>query len=298
MIKTRETTVGYHCPNCGLSILNSINLFSLEGNLIKIKCVCGGSELIAQSLKNNKFRITVPCILCPNSHSYTLSSGVFFEKELFSFTCKFTAIDICFIGKSDKVFEAIKKNEDELMKTFAAYADEDEEDDYFDDDDIFGDYDDEDDDYDDDDEYFDDDYDDEFEGFDPLDLFGGFENMFGPGQGGPGFVLHKNKDAPPAPERPARKGADAAADDITGQGAVQLRAYQVTAQILDALAKLCRENKVLCKCGDFDGKILLTGGAVHIECKNCGSYRDIKSSNAADADYLNDIERLQLDFDE
>jgi len=288
MIKSRETTVGYHCPNCGLSILNRINLFSLEGNLIKIKCVCGGSELIAQSLKNNKFRITVPCILCPNSHSYTLSSGVFFEKELFSFNCKFTAINICFIGKSDKVFEAIKKNEDELMKTFAAYADEDEDEDYddFDDYDVFGDYD-------------EDDYDEEFDDLDTLDLFGGFENIFGPGLNGPGFVLHKNKDAKPAPEKPARNkpGAKAETDDITGQGAVQLRAYQVTAQILDALAKLCRENKVYCKCGDFDGKILLTGGAVHIECKNCGAYRDIKSSNAADADYLNDVKWLQLDFD-
>jgi len=283
MIKGRETTVGYHCPNCGLSILNRINLFSMEGNLIKIKCVCKGSELVAQSLKNNKFKITVPCILCPNSHSYTLSSGAFFEKELFSFTCKFTAIDICFIGKSDKVYKAIKKNEEELMKTFAAYADEDEDDDY----DDFGGFDE-----------FDDD---EFDDFDALDLFSGFENVFSPGKNGPGFILHKNSGANPAPAKPARgkkPDAEIEVDDITKQGSVQLRAYQITAQILDALARLCGENKVVCKCGDFDGKILLTGGAVHIECKNCGSYRDIKSSNAADADYLNDIEVMRLDFDD
>jgi len=294
MIKGRETTVGYHCPNCGLSILNKINIFSMEGNLIKMKCVCGGSELVAQSMKNNKFKIVVPCILCPNSHSYTLSSNVFFEKELFAFMCKFTAMNICFIGKSDRVFTAIKENEEELMKTFAAYANENGE--YYEDEDsdIFDGFD-EDDDYDDYDE--DEDYDEEDENF---NIFGGFDELFNFERSGPGFILHKNRDPKSAPAKPARENPkkETAADDAAGQNAVQLKSYQVTAQILSALSKLCGENKVLCKCGDFVGKILLTGKAVHIECKNCGSYRDIKAVNAADADYLNDIKELRLDFDE
>ena len=305
MIKGRETTVGYHCPRCGLSILNKINIFSMEGNLIKMKCLCGGSELVAQSMKNGKFKLTVPCILCPNSHSYTLSSKTFFEKEIFSFTCKFTAIDICFIGRSDKVFAAIKKNEEELMKTFAAYADEnggeyEEEDEYY---------------Y----EYDESDESDEYGVFDAFDAFNEFEDFddldalddlddddnFDDLEDqwqfnfNPGFTLHKNKDPEFVPEKPNKPIRDVKdVKDINESGAVLLRSYQITAQILDALAKLCGRKKVICKCGDFDGKILLTGNAVRIECQNCGSYREIKSSNAADADYLDGLKELRLDYDE
>jgi len=43
---------------------------------------------------------------------------------LFAFTCKFTAINICFIGKGNKVYEALKKNEEELVQIFAAFEEE------------------------------------------------------------------------------------------------------------------------------------------------------------------------------
>ena len=299
MIKARDTTVGYHCPNCGMSILNRINVFTMEGNLIKIKCVCAGSELIVQSLKENKFKLTVPCILCPNSHSFTLSSGAFFQKDLFSFSCKFTAINICYIGGSNKVFEAMKQNEEELMKTFAAYEDE-YGDEYDDDDYDYGEGG-----YDGDDYEYDDDYSDIFDGLDGVDGLDIFNGLLKPEEkepGGkepeekePGFILHKSgaggldktadKDAPPNKNKE---------DGIP----VHLRSYQITGQILDSLSGLCERQKVFCKCGDFDGKIVLAGNAVHIECKNCGSYRDIKSTAAADADYLDGMKELYLDFDE
>ena len=274
MIKDRDTTIGYHCPFCGMSILNNINIFSMNGNIIKIKCVCLGSELIVQIMKNNKYRITVPCILCPNSHSFTLSSGAFFKKELFSFSCKFTAINICFIGKGNRVYEALKQNEEELMKTFAAYEEE---------------YDGEMDDMD-DDLYFDDDYDDDYyfddDGFDDFDS--------GQEQENPGFVLYKNKDFKPDSQDSVEIPDNADSSDIR----LKIHSYQIVSQVLDNISKLYDEQKIFCKCGNLDGKIVIMGNAVHIECKNCGSYRNIKSVNISDAEYLSGLDKLYLDFDD
>ena len=286
MIKDRDTTIGYHCPYCGMSILNRINIFSMNGNLVKMKCVCGGSELIVQALKDNKFRLTVPCILCPNSHSFTLSSGALFQKDLFAFTCKFTAINICFIGRSNQVFEAMKTNEEELMKTFAAYEEdydgeyEDYED--FDDDefDLF-----EDDDYGD---FADDDFDDIFGDLDDEPLK--YEEKE------PGFILHKSGE----PDKSKIKEMDLDDDNTEAQNsiAMRLQSYQVVGQILESISNLCDRKKIYCQCGKFDGKIVLAGNAVHLECKNCGSYRDIKSVSASDAEYLGGMDELYLDYDE
>jgi hypothetical protein len=297
MIKSKDTTIGYHCPYCGMSILNRVNIFSMNGNLIKMKCVCGGSELIVQALKNNKYRLTVPCILCPNSHSFTLSSGAFFQKTLFPFSCKFTALNICFIGRSNQVFEAMKINEEELMKTFAAYEEE---------------YDGEYDDYDENGEgsgsYLNGfeglfkglgDFED-LEDFEELEDFEDFDD-FNEEEKEPGFILHKGKDFRVASDDSvAAKKSEMNTENVAEQNLIKLKlqSYQIVGQILEAISRLCEQQTVFCQCGDFDGKIVLAGNAVHLECKNCGSYRDIKSTNSSDADYLSGMDELYLDFDD
>jgi len=326
MIKDRDTTIGYHCPFCGISILHTVNIFSMSGNLIKLKCVCGSSELIVQTMKDHKYKITVPCILCPNSHSFTLSSGTFFQKDLFPFTCKFTAINICFIGKYGKVHEALKKNEEELMKTFAAYEeeygggnannpdgdllylddenyyyyddDEEEPDDYFTDSDI-------------DDDYYGfdgfdnfDDFDDldEFDEFDELDDFNNLGDVYVPGEREPEYaeyVLYKNKNYRPESETESESESESGETaNISGLNSLKIGSYQIVSQILDSIIRLYTEKMIFCKCGDFDGKIVILDKAVHIECQKCGSARNIRSATISDADYMSGIDVLYLDFDD
>jgi len=292
MIKDRDTTVGYHCPSCGMSILNKINIFSMSGNLIKIKCVCRNSELVVQMLKDNKFKITVPCILCPNSHSFTLSSATFFQKDIFALSCKFTAINICFIGKGNKVFDSLKKNEEELMKTFAAYEEEygsvldDLDNDYFGDE--FGEF----------DEF--DDFD-EFNDTMDFDEFGGNFD-FNYEKRDPGFVLHKNNnfnpDADDSENNETKNIENIKEDiDIENMANLKINSYQIVSQILDILSQLYDKKKIFCKCGNLDCKIVILDNIINIECKNCGSYRNIKSINVSDVEYLTGIEALYLDFD-
>jgi predicted RNA-binding Zn-ribbon protein involved in translation (DUF1610 family) len=267
MITSRDTTVGYHCPFCGMPILNRINIFSMEGNLIKLKCVCGGSELAVQILKGHKYKITAPCILCPDPHSYTLSSAAFFQKDLFALACKFTAVDICFIGKSNKVYEALKKNAEELIQTFAALDDElgnlgDLADEYFDDD--FG------------DEFYDDD--DEF-----YEVFEEEKEL--------GFILHKNENFKPMP-------AETAKYDIDDIKSIKINSYQASAHVLNIISRMYAQKKISCKCKNFDGALAILDKIIRVECKSCGSYRDIKASSLSDAQYLGELDRLYLDFED
>ncbi|GHU38304.1 hypothetical protein FACS1894105_12010 [Clostridia bacterium] len=121
MIKDNSTTIGYYCPACGRGYLQFFNVFSMDNQILKLKCECGKSTLDLQITRDRKMRLNVPCIICPSSHSFTISIDAFFSKDIYSFTCKYTAISICFIGQQDKVEEAMLKNEDELYKMFAEF---------------------------------------------------------------------------------------------------------------------------------------------------------------------------------
>ena len=98
VLNSKETTIAYRCPACGKFILGMVGIFSLSGDLIKLKCDCGGSELKIAYTNDRKLRITVPCMFCPAPHTYVLSSGAFFDRDLLALSCTYSSLDICFIG--------------------------------------------------------------------------------------------------------------------------------------------------------------------------------------------------------
>lgn len=118
VIDSKETTVAYRCPHCGAGVMSVVGIFALTGDMIKLKCSCGKSELLLTYSKEKSVRLTVPCIICPKPHNYTVSSSVFFSKELFRLGCTYTGLDICFIGSKDAVIEALKENESMLLGMF------------------------------------------------------------------------------------------------------------------------------------------------------------------------------------
>lgn len=94
--------------------MSVVGIFSLTGDMIKLKCSCGHSELMLSYSKDSTVRITVPCIVCPKPHNYTVSKTLFFSKELFRLGCTYTGIDICFIGAKDAVIAALDENAKQL----------------------------------------------------------------------------------------------------------------------------------------------------------------------------------------
>ncbi|MBR6513466.1 MAG: hypothetical protein IKT46_01400 [Clostridia bacterium] len=118
ILDSKETTVAYRCPHCGAGVMSVVGIFALSGDMIKLKCSCGKSELMLQYSKDKSVRITAPCIICPKPHNYSVSTGVFFSNELFRLGCTYTGLDICFIGSKDAVLEALKENESMLLGMF------------------------------------------------------------------------------------------------------------------------------------------------------------------------------------
>jgi len=112
----KKATVAYRCPHCGLAILAEVDPFILGKDMLRLKCDCGESELMIVRSQDGKVRLTVPCILCPQSHNYTLSDSVFFDKELFTLACTYSGLDICFIGKKELVDESLRSSEQEILE--------------------------------------------------------------------------------------------------------------------------------------------------------------------------------------
>lgn len=116
ILKSRDTAIAYRCPYCGMSTVSMVGIFTLSGDMIKLKCRCGKSELTVTYTSDRKIRLNVPCLICPTPHNYIISSNTFFEKNIFTLSCTYTAIDICFIGVQDEVLEELKKSEIALNK--------------------------------------------------------------------------------------------------------------------------------------------------------------------------------------
>lgn len=112
----KQTTIAYRCPECGCIVRSVVGIFSLSADMIKLKCPCGGSSLDISYTRDHKVRLNVPCLVCPSSHSYLISPNVLFGRELFTTTCTYSGLDICFIGNEDKIDEAIAASEAELIE--------------------------------------------------------------------------------------------------------------------------------------------------------------------------------------
>ncbi len=122
IIEPKKTTLAYRCPACGGVPTSVVGLFSLSADLFKLKCDCGESFMTVQKETDGQFRLTVPCVSCPRPHEYLLSKNVFFNSESFIIPCSLCGIDICFLGHEDKVSEAIKYSNDEIVKMLGDYA--------------------------------------------------------------------------------------------------------------------------------------------------------------------------------
>ena len=92
MLDPKQTVISYRCPHCGKNILSVVGIFALSGDLMKLKCDCGESELVIERTKEGKIRLTVPCFLCPKPHIYSVSSDLLFARELFSLGCAYAGI--------------------------------------------------------------------------------------------------------------------------------------------------------------------------------------------------------------
>ena len=115
ILDPKQTTVAYRCPSCGAGVMSVVGIFNLNADMVKLKCDCGGSAMTAVMTGDGKIRLSVPCILCPNPHSYTVSQSIFFKDDLFLLPCPYTDINIAVTGETNMVKAELARSELELL---------------------------------------------------------------------------------------------------------------------------------------------------------------------------------------
>ena len=119
MKSDKSTKIAYRCPYCGCIISANVNVFMLAGGF-KLECIeCHKAALTMSRTSDGKVRLSVPCLVCPHPHPYTVSEEVFFSKDIFLLSCSFSGLDICFIGDEDKVEDEIDHTESLIMDLLA-----------------------------------------------------------------------------------------------------------------------------------------------------------------------------------
>ena len=115
ILNEKRTTVAYRCPQCGGGVLSAVGLFNLSADMVKLKCTCHKSELTIMYGRDGNVRLSVPCLLCGGSHSYTVRSNVFFSDDLFILPCPYSDVNICFTGEINTVKAELARTELELL---------------------------------------------------------------------------------------------------------------------------------------------------------------------------------------
>lgn len=111
VLDEKKTTVSYRCPECGAFVRSMVGVFTLSADMMRLKCPCGGSDMTMVMGRDRKVRLTVPCLVCPSPHMFTVSSEVFYGRELFALACPYSGLDLCFIGSEDEVAAASEESE-------------------------------------------------------------------------------------------------------------------------------------------------------------------------------------------
>jgi len=125
IIDPKKTTVAYRCPVCGGGVMAPVGVFSLSGERMRLKCPCGSSAMNISKTRDGKVRLDTPCLACGTNHSCSISTNVFFTREIFSLPCSMSGLDICFFGHEDKVSSALSEQEKELRAMMMGEEEED-----------------------------------------------------------------------------------------------------------------------------------------------------------------------------
>ena len=116
ILDQKKTTIAYRCPHCTESVFSIVGVFTLSGDLIRLKCACEESDLLIERTSEGKLRLTVPCLVCPKPQTFTVSPGAFFDREMLTLPCPYTGLDIAFIGTTENVKNAIEETGKQVLQ--------------------------------------------------------------------------------------------------------------------------------------------------------------------------------------
>lgn len=116
ILEMKNILAAYRCADCGDTVFGMTGAVALTGDMIKLKCPCGKSEMTIKNIPDGKVRITVPCVFCRSDHMFVISKKLLLSKELFTYPCPYAGVDIAFFGTEENVREAVKISDEQLSE--------------------------------------------------------------------------------------------------------------------------------------------------------------------------------------
>ena len=121
MIINFDRTAAYRCPSCGEITFGSFSMFELSGEKgVSIECSCGQSELIIIPENKNSFIVSVDCLVCDETHKFSLPFQALAKKDCTEFTCPNVVVGLVFIGRTEAVQKAVVHNEHYIEEVISA----------------------------------------------------------------------------------------------------------------------------------------------------------------------------------
>ena len=125
-IAKKERLIAYRCATCGSAVLGTVGKFALSANMLRLKCGCDdSSSLDIHITRDEKIKLTVPCILCGDSHSFVLSQQILLGRSVSKLACPYSGVDIAFIGEKESIDPELERTEKELSAIMAGLEAED-----------------------------------------------------------------------------------------------------------------------------------------------------------------------------
>ncbi|MGN1059852.1 MAG: hypothetical protein ACI4QW_05405 [Clostridia bacterium] len=121
MVINFDRTAAYRCPSCGEISFGDFSMFELSGSKgVSLRCSCGQSSLLVAPENKNNFIIAVRCIVCDDTHKFSLPFQALAKKDCVEFTCPNVMVGLVFIGRSEAVHNAVVRNEHYIEEVISA----------------------------------------------------------------------------------------------------------------------------------------------------------------------------------
>lgn len=102
--------IAYICPLCMQINTKSVNIFKISSSS-PIEFLCSFDDCLEEcvyiSRLKDKFKIEIECPVCGEIHIFKISSSGFLFKDLLTFKCPESNIDIFFVGDNENVKNAV-----------------------------------------------------------------------------------------------------------------------------------------------------------------------------------------------
>ena len=120
--------IAYRCPECGTATIGFLGGLRSVSDMLRLKCECDKFALEIKGTKDGKIGISVPCVFCKDTHSYTVSPDLFHREGATRLPCPHSHHDIFFIADDKTMAEELDRSAKELsfvLSTFEAESLED-----------------------------------------------------------------------------------------------------------------------------------------------------------------------------